>query len=133
MVAQFLRMHWHGSPGHPETLGNDGCTAIHECSRLHCSQTFPSAACSCLQESLPVPPKSKKRAVDEAVLWGYVPALDPRGLQRGLLHHGDPARMRRAVAKLLSGERTVVAAVGGSISVGRGSASQVQTESTMVE
>ena len=78
-----------------------------------------------LQESMPGPPKSKKRAVDEAVLWGYVPALDPRGLQRGLLQHGDPARMRRAVAKLMSGERVVVAAVGGSISVGRGSATQV--------
>ncbi|KAL4432396.1 hypothetical protein ABPG77_001695 [Micractinium sp. CCAP 211/92] len=75
-------------------------------------------------ESWAPPPKSKKIAVDEAWLWGYVPALDPRGLQRGLLHHGDPARLRRAVAKLLAGEPTVVAAVGGSISVGRGSATQ---------
>ena len=83
-------------------------------------------ASSALQESMPGPPKSKKAAVDEAVLWGYVPALDPRGLQRGLLQHGDPARMRRAVAKLMSGERVVVAAVGGSISVGRGSATQVR-------
>lgn len=64
--------------------------------------------------------------MDEGVLWGYMPALDPRGLQRGLLHHGDPARLRRAVAKLMAGERTVVAAVGGSISVGRGSATQVR-------
>ncbi|KAL4430719.1 hypothetical protein ABPG75_005975 [Micractinium tetrahymenae] len=75
-------------------------------------------------ESWAPPPKSKKTAVDEAWLWGYVPALDPRGMQRGLLHHGDPARLRRAVAKLLAGEPTVVAAVGGSISVGRGSATQ---------
>lgn len=75
---------------------------------------------------MPPRPKNKKAAVDEAVLWGYVPALDPRGLQRGLLHHGDPARLRRAVAKLLAGEKTVVAAVGGSITVGRGSATQVR-------
>lgn len=78
-----------------------------------------------LQEFIPPPPKNKKQAVDESVLWGYVPALDPRGLQRGLLHHGDPARLRRALHTLMSGEKVVVAAVGGSISVGRGSASQV--------
>ncbi len=63
--------------------------------------------------------------MNEDALWGYVPALDPRGLQRGLLHIGDPARLRRALYKLLTGEKTVVAAVGGSISVGRGSATQV--------
>lgn len=80
------------------------------------------------QETWARPPKSKQKAVDEAWLWGYVPALDPRGMQRGLLHHGDPARLRRAVAKLLAGEPTVVAAVGGSISVGRGSATQVRTD-----
>ena len=78
-----------------------------------------------MQDFIPPAPKSKKKAVDEEVLWGYVPALDPRGLQRGLLHHGDPARMRRALHKLMSGQKTVVAAVGGSISVGRGSATQV--------
>lgn len=63
--------------------------------------------------------------MNEEALWGYVPALEPRGLQRGLLHLGDPARLRRALYKLLTGEKTVVAAVGGSISVGRGSATQV--------
>lgn len=78
-----------------------------------------------MQDFIPPPPKNKKKVVDESVLWGYVPALDPRGLQRGLLHHGDPARLRRALHKLMSGEKVVVAAVGGSISVGRGSASQV--------
>lgn len=84
-----------------------------------------------MQDFIPPAPKSKKRAVDEEVLWGYVPALDPRGLQRGLLHHGDPARLRRALHKLMSGQKTVVAAVGGSISVGRGSATQVRARQTM--
>ncbi|EFN59047.1 expressed protein [Chlorella variabilis] len=85
--------------------------------------TWPSTELS-PADFIPPAPKSKKRAVDEEVLWGYVPALDPRGLQRGLLHHGDPARLRRALHKLMSGQKTVVAAVGGSISVGRGSATQ---------
>lgn len=87
---------------------------------LHFTPSIPNS-----QEFIPAPPKNKKQAVNEAVLWGYVPALDPRGLQRGLLQHGDPARMRRALHKLLSGEKVVVAAVGGSITVGRGSATQV--------
>lgn len=90
-----------------------------------CSPATQALAC-CAQESWAPPPPQSKRKVDDAWLWGYVPALDPRGLQRGLLHHGDPARLRRAVAKLLDGEPTVVAAVGGSISVGRGSATQVR-------
>lgn len=80
-----------------------------------------------LQDKPPRAPKkpASDQPVNEDALWGYVPALDPRGLQRGLLHIGDPARMRRALYKLLTGEKTVVAAVGGSISVGRGSATQV--------
>eukprot|EP00887_Chlorella_sp_A99_P000470 scaffold17.g470.t1 len=76
------------------------------------------------QPELPPPPPSTAIAIDPDVLWGYSPLLDPRALQRGVLQHGDPARLRRFVARLLQGKPAVVAAVGGSISVGRGAANQ---------
>ena len=68
----------------------------------------PSPTATLAQAALPDPPAEPAAAVDPGVLWGYSPLLHPRALQRGLLQHGDPARMRRFVAKLLKvGQGTV--------------------------
>lgn len=115
--------------GPPPKPGGRAAIRLRGCCRgMLTARAAPLLTIPCLLQDKP-PRAPKKPASDQPVnedaLWGYVPALDPRGLQRGLLHIGDPARMRRALYKLLTGEKTVVAAVGGSISVGRGSATQV--------
>lgn len=41
--------------------------------------------------------------MNESVLWGWRPLLDPAGLARGVHSLGHPTRMRRLVERLLKG------------------------------
>lgn len=53
-------------------------------------------------------------------MWQYTPFLSQRSLRRGLYSIGDPARMRRFVHKLLSGDPISVSTLGGSVTAGQG-------------
>lgn len=57
-----------------------------------------------------------------ATLWSGrpVPLLDPRGQRRALLSAGDPARLRRAVSRLLAGKPLRAVSIGGSVTAGHG-------------
>ena len=79
----------------------------------------------------PSPPADASQLVDPYALWGYAPKLDRHAIQAGLYSLGDPARLRRVVHKLLTGEPVRVAGVGASISAGAGSTSAAGTDATL--
>ncbi|PRW51157.1 hypothetical protein C2E21_5422 [Chlorella sorokiniana] len=68
--------------------------------------------------AVPQLPQYKQDIVQR--LWQYQPFLSQRSLRRGLYSLGDPARMRRFVHKLLSGDQISVSTLGGSVTAGQG-------------
>ena len=68
----------------------------------------------------PLPPTPPPLQLNESALWRTPVALDPRGLQRGILSYGDPARLRRVVHALATGRSVVAVGVGASITAGGG-------------
>ncbi|KAI7846460.1 hypothetical protein COHA_000070 [Chlorella ohadii] len=77
-----------------------------------------SNATRLIRGAVPQLPQYKRAIVQQ--MWQYQPFLSQRSLRRGLYSLGDPARMRRFVHKLLSGDPVSVSMLGGSVTAGQG-------------